>query len=81
MPTHIEASHPTYAEIVKPNHDASQQQQLGKYTNGDAEEMVVRSIRSVPVTEERKPYINNDPNTGLQHAGKHTARQPSTTPN
>ncbi|KAF2853743.1 caleosin domain-containing protein [Plenodomus tracheiphilus IPT5] len=37
----------------------------------NGENMVVRSIRDVAVTEERKPYINVD-DTGLQHAG--TAR-------
>jgi hypothetical protein len=36
------------------------------------EDQVVRSIRSVPVTEERKPFINTSPHAKLQHAG--TAR-------
>lgn len=35
-------------------------------TNGEA--VVVRSIRDVPVTEERKPFINNIGST-LEHAG------------
>ncbi|KAI8939160.1 hypothetical protein NX059_004994 [Plenodomus lindquistii] len=39
------------------------------FANGDT--MVVRAIRNVNVTEERKPYMNID-DSGLQHAG--TAR-------
>ncbi|KAF1945719.1 caleosin domain-containing protein [Clathrospora elynae] len=34
----------------------------------DGEEMIIRSIRDVPVTEERKPYIGTK-DSKLQHAG------------
>jgi hypothetical protein len=35
--------------------------------NGRGEDIIVRSIRDVPVTEERKPYLN--PGGRLQHIG------------
>lgn len=41
-------------------------------SNNMPEDVLVRSIRSVPVTEERRPFVNSSSNATLEHAG--TAR-------
>jgi peroxygenase len=42
--------------------------------NGRGEDILVYSIRDVPVTEERKPYLN--PGGRLQHTGKYSLQFP-----